>query len=41
MYHFKNKKIHEKSFNVFDNAVSFFKKIKDGYITLEKAKQTN
>ena len=38
-YHSKDKNIHEKSFNSLDNAFSFFKKINDGIIMLQKAEQ--
>ena len=37
MFHFKSKDIREKSINDFDNVFPFFKKIRDGNITLEKA----
>ena len=37
--HYKGKNIGVKCFYGFDNAFSFSKKIRDGYITLEKAKE--
>ena len=38
IYYIKGKNIRE-SFNNFDNAFSFFQKIKDGDLILEKAKK--
>ena len=37
-YHFKGKNICEKCFNDFDNAMSLFKKIKNGNIMQKKLK---
>ena len=39
-YHFKDRGIPKKRFNEFDNAISLFKKTKDGKRTLEKVKQS-
>ena len=39
MYHFKGKKIRGKSFNDFNKAFCFLKKIREGNVMLEKANE--